>query len=281
MRNQQRCYILTLVYIVQNMLKRIKQKIVDYIIAKASSGKMIDIVEVRTKEIGLTSVTTETDIKIQNSFFLPITIVSIQTELLNRDGLKVGRMSYTNPKRIKGNSEELLTTTSEISIITSIFQAISTLLSHTISMQSVGKAQIKFLWWIIEIPVNDSFEIHPSKLKIVKEETPEEMAIRKEKAAKRRAEYDLGKEKRKQAKAAMKEELLKRRYKDAYIPKEERDRLKSSSNTELAGDSLHEVPVEIHPEIEDLKVVLDETAINEMVKEEEKIEKNEEGESVD
>ncbi|MBK9330511.1 MAG: hypothetical protein IPM95_14720 [Sphingobacteriales bacterium] len=80
------------------ILQKITDRIKAYIVVRASRGKMIDIVEVRTKEIGLTKVVTETDIRIQNSFFLPITIVSIQTDLLNRDGLKVGRMSYTRPK---------------------------------------------------------------------------------------------------------------------------------------------------------------------------------------
>jgi hypothetical protein len=252
------------------MLKKIKQKIVAYIIAKASSSKMIDIVEVRTKEIGLTTVITETDIRIQNSFFLPITIVSIQTDLLNRDGLKVGRMSYTQPKKINGKSHELLTTTSEISIITSIFQAISRLLSQHIMMQSVGKAQVKFLWWIIEIPVNDSFEIHPSKLKIGKEETEEELELRKQKEAAWKAEYDLAKEKRKQAKAAMKEEVLKRRYKGDYVPKEEREKLKQAIGEDVPEASIHDVPVAFHPEVENLDVVLDESALKEMIADQEK-----------
>ena len=60
------------------MIRYIKHKIKAYILKKATANKMIDIVEVRTQEIGLTSVRTETDIRIKNSFFLPITILSIK-----------------------------------------------------------------------------------------------------------------------------------------------------------------------------------------------------------
>jgi len=58
------------------MFDFIKKKINAFILKKATENKTIDIVEVRTQEIGLTSVITETDIKITNSFFLPITILS-------------------------------------------------------------------------------------------------------------------------------------------------------------------------------------------------------------
>ena len=54
------------------MFDFIKKKINAFILKKATENKTIDIVEVRTQEIGLTSVITETDIKITNSFFLPI-----------------------------------------------------------------------------------------------------------------------------------------------------------------------------------------------------------------
>jgi hypothetical protein len=236
------------------ILQKITDLIKAYIIARASKGKMIDIVEVRTKEIGLTKVVTETDIRIQNSFFLPITIVSIQTDLLNRDGLKVGRMSYTRPKKIKGNSHELLTTTSEISIITSIFQAISRLLSQNILMQSVGKAQVKVLWWIVEIPVNDSFEIHPEKLKILREETEEEKAARKQREAEWKEKYREMKETVSERSAERKERLLKRRYGADYIPKEEREKEKYKKEEEHIGSASPD----------HIEVKLDETVITEI-----------------
>ena len=141
------------------MLDFIKNKIKAFILSKASSNKMIDIVEVRTGEIGLSYVTTETDIRIINSFFLPLTIESIKTELMNRDGLKIGSMSYEKPRKIKAKSEEILTTTSQISTITSLFQALTTLLKQDINMHSVGIARVKILWFIFEIPINDTFII--------------------------------------------------------------------------------------------------------------------------
>lgn len=215
------------------MIAYIKNWIKALVIRRATAHKMIDIVEVRTKEIGLTSVKTETDIRIVNSFFLPITILSIKTDLLNRDGLKVGRMSYDIPQRIKGKSNEVLTTTSEISIITSLFQAISTLLSQHIKMKSVGVAQVRFLWWTFEIPVNDDFEIHPSKLKITQAETEEEREQRLKKESARKERYALESERRKaereQKRAEWKEDILKKRYKDKYIPKEQRLALQEES----------------------------------------------------
>lgn len=234
----------------------IADKIKQFVVRKATANKLIDIVEVRTKEVGLTSVKTETDIRIHNSFFLSITILSIQTELLNRDGLKVGRMRYEQPYKIKGKSDAILTTTSEVSIITSIFQAISTILSQPIKMQSVGAAQIKFLWWTFEIPVNDAFEIHPSKLKIVKEETLEERAVRLEKEAQRRAQRALEKE-------AWREEQLRRKYKDQYIPKEQRHK--------AATEETSVVETTEEPVVADtMDIVLDEQFVAEIAAQETK-----------
>jgi len=222
-------------------------KIKKLVVQKATANKLIDIVEVRTKEVGLTSVKTETDIRIHNAFFLAITILSIRTELLNRDGLKVGRMRYEQPYKVKGKSNAILTTTSEVSIITSIFQAISTILLQPIRMQSVGVAQIKFLWWTFEIPVNDAFEIHPSKLKIVKEETPEERAARLEKEAQRKAQ-------RVHEKEACREELLRRKHKGQYIPKEHR---RQQAVEEPSAEPVPEEPVVT----ETMDIVLDEQFI--------------------
>lgn len=243
------------------ILQYIKKKLAAYILSKSSGKKMIDIVEVRTKEIGLTSVKTETDIKIVNSFFLPITILSIQTDLLNRDGLKVGRMNYVQHQKIKGNSEEILTTNSEISIITSLFQALSTLLAQSIKMQSVGVAKIKFLWWTFDIPIDDYFEIHPSKLKIVKPETEEERLLRLEKEAAWKIKNKALQEKRAIEKnekhAIRKEEILKRRHKENYIPKDKR----TSVNT------TEEQPVETEETPDLFEVVLDEETIHKMADE--------------
>lgn len=218
------------------MIQFIITKIRAFVIRKTVKHKLIDIVEVRTKEIGLTSVKTETDIRIQNSFILSIKVLSIQTDLLNRDGIKVGHLSYEHPIKIKSKSDAILTTNSEISIITSLFQVISSILSHPIRVQSVGVAQIQFLWWVFEIPVNDAFEIHPSKLKIIKEETPEERTSRLENEAKRKAERELKSEERKEnrmeRRAERKENILKRKYKENYIPKEIRH-VQNPENNEI------------------------------------------------
>lgn len=192
-----------------NIFQRIRQSILDNIIRKATSNHMVDIVEVRTKEIRLGSVLTETDIRITNTFFLPVTILSIHTELRNRDGMKVGRMKYDQPRKLAGHSQQILTTTSEVSIITSLFQALSTLLMQPVKMQSVGIARVKWLWWTFDIPVDDRFEIHPGKLKIVKEETEEERQARKQKERAWREERERRKQARtaRAAKPAVEEEL--------------------------------------------------------------------------
>lgn len=251
------------------LLSYINEKIKQFIIKRASKHKLVDIVQVRTKEIGLLSVQTETDLRITNSIFLPYTILSIHTDLLNKDELKIGKMVYDKPIKIKGNSEVVLSTTSEISIITSFFQALSNLLSHPIWIRSVGIAMVKVLWFTIELPVDDVFEIQPSKIKILKEETEEERTLRLQKEAERQeqkrikqAEKEAQKqlteeekkikqaEKEKAAelkaieKAQQKEErtaqrnerrsdrkeaILKRRHKENYIPKDEREKQKSTA----------------------------------------------------
>jgi hypothetical protein len=236
------------------LLAGIKNRIRHFIVQRASSG-MIDIVEVRTKEIRLTSVITETDIRIQNSFFLPITILSIETDLFNRDGLKVGRMKYDHPKRIAGNSNTLLTTISEISIITSLFQALSTLLLQNISMQSVGTAKVKLLWWTFDIPVDDAFQIHPSKLKIVKDETEEEKIQRMQRSEEWKEKQKMLKEKRKEKRDERKENMLKEKHGENYIPKDHRKR---SKEKEVEIDMMDEPALrENAPSEEEVAIVPD------------------------
>lgn len=254
-----------------------------FVLKRASANKMIDIVEVRTKEIGLTQVTTETDIRITNSFFLPITILSLKTDLLNRDGLKVGRMSYETPQKIKGKSEEVLTTISQISIITSLFQALSSLLAQRIAMQSVGIAKVKFLWWIFEIPINDTFEIHPSKLKIVRELTEEEIKAREEqrlikahdneiKNVLKAEDNEIRKIKMAQKNAERKEAILKRRHKENYVAKEERlrqaqsdKRQAQSEKRQVQSEKTQKISEnEINIEDESVEITLNEKAIKQM-----------------
>src|SRR6478672_11929710 len=98
------------------MFNKIQQYIKAYIVRKASANSKVDIVEVRKKDVGISTVTTETDIRIQNSSFLPFTILSLKTDLLNRDGLKIGEMNYSHPVKIKSNSDQVITTISQISI---------------------------------------------------------------------------------------------------------------------------------------------------------------------
>lgn len=253
------------------IIQKINNVIKRYIIKRATAHKAVDIVEVRTKQLGLLSVLSETDLCIKNSFFLSYTLISIKTDLSNKDGLKVGKMIFETPTKVKGNSELVFTTTSEISIITSLFQALSNLLSQTIWMRSVGIATIKVLWFTVELPVDDIFEIHPSKLKILKEETEEEKLIRLQKEAVWKAKYGAEKEKRKserqEKRSEWKEELLKRRYKENYISKEERgkkqDKRQETDDIELIiTNNTQDIPGNI-------EIVLDATAL----KEEETLEK--------
>lgn len=265
------------------IFQRINNAIKRFIIKRASKHKTVDIVEVRTKQISLLSVFTETDLCLKNTFFLPYTLISIQTDLLNRDGLKVGKMNYDKPTIVKGNSELVLTSSSEISIITSVFNVISNLLSQPIWMRSVGIATIKFLWFTVELPVDDVFEIHPSKLKILKEETEEERILRLQKEEERRAQRAIReaekneqrlireaekkelraikseerkekiierKDKQKERRDAYKEKLLKRKYKDKYIPKDVRHADKATIENSA-----------IESETEDLRIEIDAAAI--------------------
>jgi len=245
------------------MIQFIKNKIRAFVLKNASANKMIDIVEVRTKEIGLTQVTTETDIRITNSFLLPITIVSIATDLLNRDGLKIGKMNYDHPQKIKRKSDEVLTTTSQISIITSLFQALSTLLLQDINMRSVGVARIKILWFIFEIPIDDTFIIHPKKVKIIKDLTEEEIKQRAEEKLIRAQDKEINdvlkeqdKETRNIEKALKyterKERILQRRYKENYISKA--DRLAQKNQKRQTPENLPE----------EIDVILNEKAILQM-----------------
>jgi hypothetical protein len=184
----------------------IKQKIHQYIIKKATAEKLVDIVEVRTKALNLTYVNLETDIKIVNNFFLPIKVLEIKVDIVNANDLKVGIMTYHEMKEIKGNTEMIFTTQSKMSNITAFFNLLSRLLTLKISIRSVGYAKIKVLWFVVDVPVDDTFEILPSQLKVVeelseeeKQKLAEEKRIRKEIREQKRLEKLAYLEKKKTA----------------------------------------------------------------------------------
>ncbi|HNK11504.1 MAG TPA: hypothetical protein PK952_05705 [Chitinophagales bacterium] len=226
-------------------IEKINKIITQYIIRKASKNKAVDIVEVRTKQLGLLSVVNETDLCIKNTLFIPYRLLSIETDLLNKDGIKVGKMSYDKPIRVKGNAEVVFTTVSEISIITSFFQALSNLLSQPIWMRSVGIAKVKVLWWTIDLPIDDVFEIQTSKIKIIPTETEEERQLRiasnEIKKQQRAAEKEEKKIKKEENRAERKENILKRRHKENYIPKEQR---------EILNDTFEDASVDENIELE-------------------------------
>lgn len=180
------------------IFKNIRRKIINYIIQKATADKTIDIIEVRTKSINLTYVNLETDIKINNAFFLPIKILEISADIVNTSGLRVGALHYNQIRKIKAHKAEVFTTHTQLSNITALFNLISKLLTLSIKMRSIGTAKIKVLWFEVEIPVDDIFEIKSHQLKIIGELTPEEKAEENEKRRLRKEAY-------KQKRAAKKE----------------------------------------------------------------------------
>lgn len=180
------------------LYKWIHRRVVQF----ASGNRAFDIIEVRTKELTLTYVNTETDIRIRNDFFLPITILSIETDIINSAGTRVGKMSYCEPKRLKGHSSAVFTTRSKLSNITAFFHALQHLLAMPVSMRSVGTAQIKLLWWTFAIPVDDTFELRSSQVRLTEPVSEEEKKRRTEKREQQKAE----REKRKQEKGDRKQE---------------------------------------------------------------------------
>lgn len=173
-----------------------KNKIHQYIIKKATQEKLVDIVEVRTKTLSLTYVNLETDIKIINTFWLPIEILEINTDIVNTSELKVGMMVYKNRTKIKGNSELIFTTQSKMSNITAFFNLLSRLLTLTITIRSVGTAKIKVLWFVVNVPIDDTFEIMPNQLKIIEELTEEEKLKLEEEKKIRRQKKEQKKQER-------------------------------------------------------------------------------------
>ncbi len=242
------------------MLNWINSKIIALIKKQASKHHNVDIVEVRTKEIGLLSVKTETIIKLTNSFFLPIEILNINTELRNGEGLVVGRMVYNTPQKISKKSSVTLIANSEISSISSIFHAISNILSQPIFMHSVGTATIKFLWWEVTIDVDDTFDILPHQLKIGKQETEEEKIIRQQKEQERKEIRELEKTQREAQQRILrqkrKEKILKARHGDNYIPKEER-RLKKEESEVVEDEIIIE---DVNLEITNIEEALENTS---------------------
>jgi hypothetical protein len=227
------------------MFKWLNNIIRSIITQKASKHRAVDIVEVRTKQLGLLSVKTETLIRITNSFFLPIHLVSIDTKLTNEEGIVVGKMKYSDSRKIKGKTAIVIATHSEISIISSIFHAINNLLSQPIYMRSVGIAVIKVLWWEISLAVDDEFNIMPHQLKILSDETEEEKQLRRERHLKYKEERDQRIAERKAKYSERKEERLKRKHGDGYIPKEIRAQ-------EIISDEMgQEIPIIVD---EDVKI---------------------------
>lgn len=236
------------------MFKWINNKIRQYIIKRASEQRSVDIIEVKVKEIGLLSVKSETRIRFENTFFLPIEIISIKTELYNGTVI-VGEMNYETPQVIPKKSFIEITTISEISIITSFFQMLSNLLAQPISLRSVGIARLKILWWEVEIPIDDTFKILPHQLKVKKEETEEEKEQRLIQEEARRI-------KRMEEKANQKEAILKRRHRENYVPKELRGKQEAEPEKTQEKLSDNEVKNEIVKEVE-VEVVKNEDIISE------------------
>lgn len=186
-------------------VQNIRQKIVDFIVKKAIENRTIDILEVRTKAINLTYVDLETDIKISNSFFLPIKVLEIKTDIVNTAELKIGALHYNKVQKIKGHQSAIFTTHTQISNITALFNLISKLLTLSIKMRSVGVAKIKVFWFVVEIPVDDVFEIKSHQLRIIGELTPEEKAEREALKKIKKDAYEQKKTERKQKRLEIKE----------------------------------------------------------------------------
>ena len=187
------------------LIQNIRHKIVDFIVKKAIENRTIDILEVRTKAINLTYVDLETDIKISNSFFLPIKVLEIKTDIVNTAELKIGALHYNKVQKINAHQSAIFTTHTQISNITALFNLISKLLTLSIKMRSVGVAKIKVFWFVVEIPVDDVFEIKSHQLRIIGELTPEEKAEREALKKIKKDAYEQKKTERKQKRLEIKE----------------------------------------------------------------------------
>jgi hypothetical protein len=210
------------------------------VLSQSAKHKTFDIIEVRTKELTLTYVNMETDVRIENSFFLPITILSIETDIVNAAGTRVGKMSYREPKRLKGHASEIFTTRSKMSNITAFFHALQHLLSMSVTMRSVGTAKIKFLWWVFEIPVDDTFEVKPSQVKLTEELSEAE----KQQRAERRKKEQEEREQRRAERMKPKEKSKKPEGTDlgspTPVPLEE-----NTMTVSLNEDAILDIPLEI------------------------------------
>ena len=188
------------------LIQNIRHKIVDFIVKKAIENRTVDILEVRTKAINLTYVDLETDIKISNSFFLPIKVLEIKTDIINTAELKIGALHYDKVQKIKGHQSAIFTTHTQISNITALFNLISKLLTLSIKMRSVGIAKIKVFWFVVDIPVDDVFEIKSHQLRIIGELTAEEKAAREEQKKVKKDAYEQKITERKQKRLEIKEQ---------------------------------------------------------------------------
>jgi hypothetical protein len=220
------------------MFKYIRKLILGYILRRATEKKMVDILQIRTKSINLTYVDLETDIKISNSFFLPVKILEIKTDLLNTAGMKVGLMHYNKIGKIKGKQDVVFTAHTKLSNITAFFNLISRFLTLNITMHSVGIARIKVLWFEVEIPVDDTFEIEPHQLKITEPLTSEQKAEIKEKQRIREEKYKLKKAERQQRRLERREEWERRRH-ERYLQIEENEDENSIEFTEEAPNTIY------------------------------------------
>jgi hypothetical protein len=208
------------------------------LVLKRSAGrKTFDIIEVRTKELTLTYINMETDVRIQNTFFLPITIESIETDIVNAAGTRVGKMTYNQPRRLKGNSSEVFTTRSKMSNITAFFNALQHLLSMPVSLRSIGTARVKVLWFTINIPVDDTFEVLPTQVRMTEELSEEE----KQRRAERRQKEQEEREQRRAEKAKRKEsQATKEEPEKTEAPIEE-----NTLQVELNAEAITDIPLEI------------------------------------
>lgn len=163
------------------LAKWLKPLIQRYIEENVEMKDTWELEEVRQKGVKLPYVLMENQTLIINRFFLPISIVSIQLEVYNQE-ITVGKIRFKGLAKIPMKSQKSITLEVRMSHITAFFNAIRYLLTDKIPMQVRGSIQLKLLWMLFELPVEETIMVPRNKIqwlsaKSSPTEKPEKTAI--------------------------------------------------------------------------------------------------------
>jgi hypothetical protein len=122
-----------------------------------------------TRGVALPYVLLENKSLIFNHFLLPISLLKVRLQIWNKQ-VMVGRVIFDGPVKIPPGKQKTVVMEVRLSHITAIFNVLRFLLTDTILMEIKGQIEIKVLWMVFQIPVDEAMSVPRSKFTMALDE---------------------------------------------------------------------------------------------------------------